>query len=175
MKKLQSKYLVIDASVAMASGGKSACHPTAAITRDFLISVLTICHKAVMTPPVREEWDKHQSKFAKKWRSSMVAKKKLLLVDLAERQDIRNQVSSANVGQKKKDAMLKDCHLLESAIATDYRVISLDDTVRDLFINTLDVPDVRNVSWINPTSEPEQVIKWLQKGAPKQKKYQLAN
>lgn len=174
MKKTQSKYLVIDASVAMASGGEAAVHPTAAITRDFLISVLTICHKAVMTTPVREEWDKHQSKFARKWRSSMVAKKKLLVIDIEERDDIRAQINLATINQKQKNAMLKDCHLIESAIATDNRIISLDNVARELFKNSLDVPDVNSVLWVNPTDNAESVLAWLEKGAPVHKAYKLA-
>ena len=34
-----------------------------------------------MTPAIRDEWDKHQSPFARKWRRSMMARKKLNLSD----------------------------------------------------------------------------------------------
>lgn len=173
MKKSQSRILVIDASIARASGGKGAVHPKAADTRNFLVTVLQICHKAVMTPAVRDEWDKHQSNFARKWRSSMVAKKKLLLVDVPENDEIRNQVTSANIGQKQKNAMLKDCHLLEAAIANDFRVISLDDTVQELFKNELNFPEVNNVLWVNPTVEAQQILNWLCHGAKDCSEYKL--
>jgi len=173
MKKTQSRSLVIDASVARAAGGDDAIHPTAMHARNFLSAVLTICHKAVMTPAVRTEWDAHQSRFARKWRSSMVARKKLLLFDINERDDIRAQVNLATISQKQKAAMLKDCHLVESAIASDNRIISLDNVARDLFKNSLDVPDVNSVLWVNPTDNAESVLVWLEKGALVRKEYKL--
>lgn len=173
MKKKQSKNLVIDASVARAAGGDGAIHPTAMTARNFLSAVLRICHKAVMTPAVRNEWDVHQSRFARKWRSSMVARKKLLLFDLDEREDIREQIGLANIGKNKKDAMLKDCHLIESAIASDNRIISLDDIARDLFKGELNVADVNEVLWVNPVVDAEQVLAWLEEGAPELQKFKL--
>lgn len=166
---------MIDASVARASGGQDAVHPKAAATRDFLVTVLQICHKAVMTPAVQEEWDKHQSNFARKWRSSMVAKKKLLLVEVPENDEIRNQVISENIRQKQKVAMLKDCHLLEAAIATDFRIVSLDDTVQELFKRILNLPDVNTILWINPTIEAQEVLEWLRNGAKDCLDYKLDN
>lgn len=115
MKNANSKFLVIDASVAHASGGVSATHPDATHTRDFLQAVLKICHKAVMSPAIRDEWNVHQSGFARSWRKSMVARGKLLLSDIDEREDIRQKINQALATDKQKDAMQKDCHLLESA------------------------------------------------------------
>jgi len=68
-----SKRLVIDASVARSSGGEDATYPTSVHCRDFLQAVLDICHKFVMTPDIKQEWDKHQSIFALRWRRRMVA------------------------------------------------------------------------------------------------------
>lgn len=128
MKKTKSsKSLVIDASVAHASGGENATHPEATHTRDFLQAVLKICHKAVMSPAIRDEWNAHQSGFARAWRRSMVARGKLLLSDIDERPDIRKEIKKAAVTNNQKDAMQKDCHLLESAIATNQRIVSLDN------------------------------------------------
>ena len=174
MKKDKSKSLVIDASVAHASGGESATHPEATHTRDFLQAVLKICHKAVMPPAVREEWNAHQSRFARSWRTRMVARGKLLLYDVDERPDIRLKIKQASVTSKQKDAMQKDCHLLESAIATDHRIVSLDNVARDLFKSELDVQDVNNVMWVNPIVDAEQVLAWLAEGAPERPEYKLA-
>jgi len=72
-----SILLVIDASVARAAGTENATSPTAQACCAFLKAVLEICHRMVMTPEIKKEWDKHESRFAKKWRSTMIAKKKL--------------------------------------------------------------------------------------------------
>ena len=60
-----SKRLVIDASVARAAGGEDATFPISVYCRDFLQAVLDISHRVVMTPDIRDEWNKHQSKSAR--------------------------------------------------------------------------------------------------------------
>lgn len=175
MKKAQSRNLVIDASVARASGGKEAIHPTSKATRDFLQAVLTICHKIVMTPAIRAEWDEHQSNFALKWRSSMVARKKLIQLNVEEQPGLRQQVELENIPQGQKNAMFKDCHLIEAAMNTDRRIISLDDAARNLFVElSLSVTDIQDVLWVNPALDARQVIAWLE-GAPNEAKWKLAH
>lgn len=173
MKKANSKRLVIDACVARASGGESATYPAAKHTRDFLQAVLTICHKAVMSPAIRDEWNDHQSKFARTWRKSMVARGKLLFSEVAERTDIRQEVEQSKVTQNQKNAMEKDCHLLEAAIATDFRVVSLDNIARDLYVAEIKIPDVKNIMWVNPLEDSDQVLVWLNDGAPENQVYKL--
>ena len=172
----QSRELVIDASVARASGGEEATHPTAAAARDFLLAVLTICHKAVMTPAIRDEWDKHQSNFARKWRRSMMARKKLNLVNLEELEDLRQKIDLINISQASKTAMLKDCRLIEAAIARERRVVSLDVVARKLFsAASHNIEEIKDVIWVNPVTDSEQVMAWLKEGAPVQVKWQLGH
>jgi len=170
----QSRELVIDASIARASGGEKATYPTAAATRDFLQAVLAICHKAVMTPAIRDEWDNHQSNFARKWRASMVARKKLNLVNLEEWKDLRQKIGLIDIPHASKTAMLKDCHLIEAAIATDRRIISLDAVARELFsAASHNIKEIKDVLWANPVTDSGQVMAWLKEGAPVQVKWQL--
>lgn len=165
--------MVIDASVARASGGNSAAHPTAAHTRDFLQAVLTICHKAVMTSAVRDEWDAHQSYFARKWRSSMLARKKLKLLKVDEQQNLRRRIESEVTSDAKKAAMLKDCHLIEAALATDRRIIALDNSARQLFSEaSSNISEMQCIIWIDPVDDADRVIDWLN-GAPDQAKWYL--
>lgn len=173
MKNKRSRDLVIDSSVARAAGGVVATHPTATVTRDFLQAVLTICHKAVMTSAVRDEWDKHQSNFARKWRSSMVARRKLKPLIVEEREDLRQRIELENISPTQIKAMLKDCHLIEAALVTDQRIIALDDAARALFSEaSSNISEIQNILWINPASDSEQVIAWLN-GAPDQAKWAL--
>jgi hypothetical protein len=60
------------------------------------------------------------------------------------------------------DAMLKDVHLLEAALATDKRIISNDDRARNSF---RPIPDVRLVLWVNPSRPEEKAVEWLNSGA----------
>ena len=172
----KSKELVIDASVARASGGKEATAPTGVATRDFLLEVNTTCHKAVMTPAIRDEWDKHQSNFARKWRRSMMARKKLKLVRLEESEYLRQKIDLINIPHASKTAMLKDCHLIEAAIATDRRIISLDDAVRKLFsVASHNIEEIKDVLWVNPVHDSARVMAWIKEGAPVKLEWQFGH
>ncbi len=61
MAKIRSRLLVVDASIASAAGDVST-HPTSRRCRDFLLAIREICHQIVMTAPIQQEWDKHQSR-----------------------------------------------------------------------------------------------------------------
>jgi hypothetical protein len=80
MAKIRSRLLVVDASIARAAGDVST-HPTSRRCCDFLLAVREICHQIVMIAPIQHEWDKHQSRFARTWRLSMLAKKKLKILE----------------------------------------------------------------------------------------------
>lgn len=163
---MDSKRLVIDASVAKAAGGEGATHPVAAATRDFLTAVLTICHKVVMTAPMQEEWNKHQSNFARKWRRGMVARKKLIVFSEDVESGIRQAVDDSGMNDSQKQAMLKDCHLVEAALGNDHSIISLDDAARSLFSSaTNDINELHSILWMNPVSNIQESLAWLKSGA----------
>ena len=64
--------------------------------------------------------------------------------------------------------MQKDFHLLEAALATDQTIISLDETIRQLFARASQrVGEIRDIVWVNPDrTEEEEPLVWLQNGAP---------
>ena len=164
----RSKTLVIDASIARAAGGEDAQHPDATHARDFLKAVLNICHKIGMTPAIKKEWDDHESRFALSWRKAMVARKKLAFKPLAENAYLREAVMDLDVTEKAKSAMLKDCHLLEAALAFDGWVFSADEIVRCHFQNAaVRIPEIRRISWGNPLKETTAVLEGLAKGEPR--------
>lgn len=163
---MDSKRLVIDASIAYASGGEKATHPEAVTCRDFLQVTLNLSHKAVFTLLLQEEWNEHQSRFARKWRSSMVAKKRFIALSQVERKDIWQAVEDINMHKNEKSAMLKDCHLVEAALATDDNVISLDDKAGTLFSTaSSNIPELHKILWVNPSRDFPESISWLKNGA----------
>lgn len=163
---MKFRKLVIDASIARSSGDMGAVHPTATITRDFLQAVLYLCHSAVMTPAIREEWDKHQSNFARKWRRAMVARKRLISLSPAERDDLRQKVNEEDISNAQKKAMIKDFHLIEAAIVSDRQIFALDDTARSLFCDaSQNIPEIKNILWVNPSSDSINTMDWLKGGA----------
>jgi hypothetical protein len=170
MAKVRSQSLVIDASVARAAGPEGATHPTARHCRDFLLLAGEVCHRTVFTAAIIQEWDEHQSGFARRWRRSMYARKKIDRLDVAADTEFREQLVQAAPSDKHEDAMLKDAHLIEAARAQGLRVAALDDTVRGYFREVAAaVAALRRVCWINPANEDEDSLVWLQTGAPAQR------
>ena len=169
-----SRRLVIDASVARSAGGEQATFPTSKHCRDFLKAVLSICHRAVMTPEIAEEWKKHQSNFARTWRVSMVAKKKMIPLHSAHDNALRKKIENSASSEKGCAAMLKDIHLLEAALVTDSVVVSLDDIVKNLFsASCQSVGEIKNVVWVNPDEGEGKTQTWLEKGAKPDKPLRL--
>lgn len=170
-----SKNLVIDASIARASGGVNATFPTSKACRDFLINTLDICHKIVMNSAIRNEWKTHQSNFARSWLRSMYAKKKVVPVSDDEDPALRADIRAIVCAEEETNAMLKDMHLVEAAADTDSTVVSLDDKVRNLFRrSSQNVGKLRPIIWVNPSIPDERSIEWLETGAPAEEERALA-
>ncbi len=166
MRAKRSRHLVIDASVARSAGDEGATYPISKQCRDFLQTTLTVCHHAVFTPLVYAEWKKHQSKFARKWRVAMVARKKLEIIAAEEDAELRDEVDNASANERDRLAMSKDIHLIEAARATDCIVVSLDETVRRLFAGAAHrVPVLQPIVWANPGRAIEDCLTWLEEGA----------
>jgi hypothetical protein len=166
--KVVSKRLVIDASVARSAGGEEATYPTSVHCRDFLIAVLDICHKVVMTPDIREEWNKHESEFARAWRRRMVAKRKFEFLDIPVNEELWEKIDTSAGSDRQRAEMFKDLRLIEAAIATDRTVISLDDNTARKFFGkaAVQVDELKDIVWVNPDKiEEEKPIEWLREGA----------
>lgn len=55
---------------------------------------------------------------------------------------------------------------MELALATDRRVVSLDETARDDFRNiAASVEQIQQVVWVNAERDDEKPIEWLETGA----------
>jgi hypothetical protein len=173
-KKIASKRLVIDASIARAAGGRE--NPTSQRCTSFLTIVRDEGHRMVMTPDIYKEWQKHEARFAYRWRTSMVAQKQMahFRTEAVFDQYLRDRIDQTPTTDKDRREMLKDVHLLEAAIATDRIVTSLNERDRNRFASICDdVPQIRDVVWANPDKPEEQCIGWLKSGAPTEEFRQL--
>lgn len=176
MAKRITRRMVIDASVARAAGPSGATFPTSKNCRDFLLAVRKFRHGMVMTPAIASEWRRHESRFARQWRLSMVAKKMIAPVQLQEDTPLRQQLSSGSYSAKRIRVMVKDAHLIEAAAATDRTVASLDDEARSSFAQAArDVALLRAIVWTNPDEPDESPIEWLANGARPEKRRQLGS
>ena len=168
MRAVDSKRLVIDTDVAQASGSEEATHPRAKHCRDFLQKMLSLGHSVVITPEISNEWKRHRSGFARRWRVSMDARKKVYRVDAPVDEELRNKIERTATGENEIEVMQKDFHLLEAAWATDQSIISLEEIIRQLFARASErVGEIRDIVWVNPERmEEEEPLVWVQNGAP---------
>lgn len=165
MPTKDAQRLVIDACVARAAGGEDAKHPVSRDCRDFLHEMLRLSHTFVRTNEIWAEWNKHKSTYAKLWLSTMIAKKRVYKVELSGDVELR-QFASCQLGPKEAEAMLKDCHLVEAAKATDHVVVSKEKVARQLFSKaSVSLGWLRTVAWVNPADSSETPIEWLKNGA----------
>ena len=163
----ESKRLVIDASVARRAGEPGSPYPAAMRCREFLETVRDVGHFIVMTPEISAEWDRHQRRFARRWRASMVGRRQFHFLPLAADVTLREQLDSVAPSEEARAAMYKDACLIEAALATDRTVASLDKEVRVFLREAAHVvEELRAVVWVNPELEEETPILWLEHGAP---------
>ncbi len=160
--------------MARSAGGEDAVFPLSRQCRNFLRTTLATGHRAVLTRAVHKEWKKHESQYAREWRYTMMARKRLVLDDTPEDPALRDAIEASAVTDRGRRAMLKDVHLVEAARATDRTVVSLDDTVRGLFAQAAtSVRALRSMVWANPAHEAEGCSAWLEAGAPGEARRQL--
>jgi len=160
---------VIDASVAQASGeGAQEARPC----RDFLLAVLKVCCRIVLSDEGREEWERHMSNFASDWLTKMVSKRKDYRTGTGISQSLKTRVLSTADGAE-REAMEKDWHLIEAALDTDRMVASLDDEARGLFKSAArQVGGIGGVVWVNP-KELKDPKRWLLQSNQALRQWQL--
>src|SRR5262249_18952406 len=159
-KKIPTRCLVVDASVASAAGSLESAHPRGILCRDFLIAVRGVCHRIAWTEAIQVEWDKHDSLFARQWRFSMLKVDKLRRVEAQAAPEIGESIQEQCDKPDILKIVLKDCRLVEAALAPDLRVASLDDRVRAHLTDlAAAVEALRPILWVNPAVAEETAVK----------------
>ncbi len=169
--KVRSRVLVIDASIARAAGEVST-QPTSRSCREFLQHG----HRMAMTESIQAKWNKHQSRFARGWRTSMVARKRVEFVEIAAHLTLEKRVVLAVADAFLAAIIDKDRRLVEAALVTEKRVTSLDDHVRNHLQDHLSrLPGLRSICWVNPCLPEEEAIAWIEAGAPAERSRMLGS
>ena len=106
----------------------------------------------------------------------MIARKRFVYINPPQNSPLSDKIEITANRERDIEALQKDLHLLQAALVTDQTIISLDETVRQLFKQaSQQVGEIRDIIWVNPdrTAE-EQPIAWLQNGAPPEPHRQLS-
>lgn len=172
MSSGDSKRLVIDASVATSTGERGVRGERC---QAFLrVMIDDTSHRLVMTREIGAEWDIHSHPFARRWRRSMNAKRRVDRLNVCHDDAFCLKIERASATEKALDAMKKDLHLIQAARITDKRVISLDDTARDYFSAvSSQVGELRDILWVNPVNDVETPTQWLKDGAANEEQRKL--
>lgn len=178
--------IVIDTSVARSASETQ--NPTSIHCRESLEALDRSGHALAMSDPLWEEWnrkvldrpagfwDKYASRYAMGWYVSMQQRHRVRWADLPVNNALRNQaLASASTiwpGSHVPEEIGKDFFLIETAMATDWRVISLNDRQRRQFKQIAQgVPDIGAILWIDP--DREDATGWLRAGAPERSDLRL--
>lgn len=168
MPAKRARRLVVDASVAVAAGGRTAAAPTATRCRDFLEALRQETHYHIVLPPnLNDEWQRHMTPFASRWLRAMARRGRVVIDDVPPSNKMRREIESVAARKKSEvDALRKDFHLVEAAIAHDRTVVSRDELVRRLFkAAARSVVAIKKVVWVNPVNAAERPLAWLRGGA----------
>ena len=165
---------MIDTDVFTSTGGSpfgsplpATADPDLGTCRDFLMSVLRICHTVVLSPELLAEWKRRGSRWGRKWLKEMFGRKKIKRLTSDEIETFADRISAAASDDDECETMQADCHLIDAALASGQRVVSRDETVRKLFDEAaVSVGELRSVVWVNPVRAEDTPLEWLEEGAP---------
>jgi hypothetical protein len=118
-----------------------------------------------MSPELRAEWLAHARAYAIAWLRNMIATKRFdsITPDWPDAEALLD--AGADQPGEIPGAIAKDLHVVSLGMATDRRVVSLDDAQRRLLRRVHPrVPGLASLHWANPTDE--RVVPWLRNGAP---------
>jgi hypothetical protein len=173
MPTKQSKAIVVDADVARSAGENKDTYnpldPCSRKCREFLETMIAVCHQLVMTDEILDEWKENalKSRFSSKWLRWMFSKKKVVRLEIVPELAVEGKILNTALSQKAKDAIEKDLLLIRAALNSDRTIASRDEEARKGFRNAAGTVSVLGeVAWVNPQLEDETLLEWLKKGAP---------
>jgi len=163
---------VVDACVAHAVGGLETTDPISKNCREILMEIFLKSHEIAISSKIIEEYNNdHTSNFFKEWYSDMVRKSCVKFLN-KNNPELLNKIKRKICSSKNKDReaiykiVIKDAHLLETALAADKFIISNDIKARkhivQLIKNDNEKLGINLVIWV---ATEDILINWLKKGA----------
>ena len=162
----RTRQFIVDADImrAVSQNGKEL----ATQCLDVLDTILQAGHEVIRTPAIEAEWDKHASDYALRWIVRMQSRRRL--IDTASiATGLAGALANLPVPAAEQKIMLKDCHLLEAALASDQRIISKDEAAYYHFYHaSVTISQLRTIMWASPVREADACAEWLAAGAKPQ-------
>ena len=169
--KPRSRQLIVDADIMRAASGNE--NDLAIRCRDVLDAIQLAGHEVIRTPAIEVEWDKHASDFALSWIVRMQSRRRLIDMDEAAA-GLAGALSGLEVPVPEQNIMLKDCHLLEAALASEQRIISKDEAAYFHFYQaSATISQLRLIMWASPMRVADSCVDWLVTGAKPETKRKI--
>lgn len=145
--KFEAQRIVVDADVARSAGLTE--HPVSKNSREVLQSILNSQLSVSFCKTLSDEWRKHASIFAKRWLTTMIAKKKWSLITPHDL--VQNDIINSNLTDGEKAAAIKDAHVINNAIQTDKFIASNDKIARGIYSKISQTTNnLNDVTWAIP-------------------------
>jgi hypothetical protein len=162
MKKhgVVSQLIVVDANVLRGAAAVDGGPPAGAECRRALVAILEICHRAVVSPALTAEYERHASNFGRRWWVAMAKRKKVVATPARETGRARGWRQDPVFSKSEREAIDKDLHLVLAARETNGVVLSADDAARSLFAR---LADLKALGWARMTAD--DIDDWLLDGA----------
>ncbi|TAK66670.1 MAG: hypothetical protein EPO24_01310 [Bacteroidetes bacterium] len=172
MRKEDSKLIVIDSDITRASSERNNIR--AMQSRKLLETVLVVCHKFLLTPEILNEWKDNRSGYSSSWLTKMMARRKSPPKESPEDATLRAKVKKLLDNTNELEPVLKDIHLIEGALSYDKIVISFEKEAHSNFKRISDsIGEFKPIMWLTLSDDFDDIIQWLEDGAPEKKEFQL--
>lgn len=156
-----SQLIVVDANVLRGASSTDGGPPAGVECRSALQAILKICHRAVVSPALDEEYAHHASNFGQRWRTAMAQRNKIVATPAAKTGRSRGWMQNAGFTAAQRKAAEKDLHLVLAAWEKHAVVLSADEKSRVLFARLV---DLASLGWARMTHD--DIATWLDRGAP---------
>jgi hypothetical protein len=151
LESMQPRLLVIDACVARAAGGDPTRAGVSGACRRALEAALLRGHSVLMCKAMRDEWDKHQSGFARTWRAGMVARRRMKVFEPAECVVLREALAQLDADSPVRKRVDKDVHVVEAGLGADKTILTADATIEtDLEVVCPASATLQEITWVYP-------------------------
>jgi hypothetical protein len=126
-------------------------------------------HIAVFGRNLRDEWIRHASSYARSWFRNMELKSRVVLDDGEQFAELSGPACACLSGAGEKAALVKDFHLIQSALATGQLILSNETRFpRYVALASVAIRELASLHYANPAIEGDQCRLWIKAGAEKE-------
>ncbi|MFG1899261.1 hypothetical protein [Micromonospora carbonacea] len=130
--------------------------------RNALDEIIVNRIQVLFPPSISDEWKKHASGYAIRWRAMMTSRG--LAKNVKDKKSIllRKTIRMALPDVSDTQALLKDVHLLEAAVAYACGILSSDNRSGRLAgVVSEHFDALKRVQWVSPHFDPDGCCHWL--------------